>query len=101
VRQRASSRVKKDFPLVCRGYDRVAVDRHLESLWRRLESRDATTVASMAAEHVLTILTAAEVSAADLRSTARARARATTKLAALEAEELRAAARSQAMRHLL
>jgi DivIVA domain-containing protein len=63
--------VRQDFPIVRRGYDRDAVDRHLERLADQIETLSAEAggpqFASAAGTQVQSILEAAEATAADIR----------------------------------
>jgi hypothetical protein len=90
--------VEKDFPLVRRGYEPEAVDRHLRALADRLESQrsEPKTLASTASERVQSIIAAAEASAAEIRDEAEKQARAAAEVAEQHAEQVRNAATRQA-----
>jgi DivIVA domain-containing protein len=60
---------RTDFPMSRRGYDRIAVDRHLEEIAREVESLQVPRPASVgatASAQVQSILDAAEASAAEI-----------------------------------
>jgi DivIVA domain-containing protein len=97
---------KKDFPIGRRGYDPDAVDAHLESLTREVESlkrsnkRRTETLASAASEQVRAIVEAAESSAAEIERQAEEEAREIREDASTEADRLRQQAGEQAREYV-
>ncbi|MGI8579594.1 MAG: DivIVA domain-containing protein [Solirubrobacteraceae bacterium] len=97
---------KKDFPIGRRGYDPDAVDAHLESLTREVESlkrsnkRRTETLASAASEQVRAIVEAAESSAAEIERQAEEEAREIREDASTEADRLRSQAGEQAREYV-
>ena len=57
---------RTDFPLSRRGYDRIAVDRHLDDLAREIELLQRPTIGASASAQVQSILDAAEAGAAEI-----------------------------------
>lgn len=57
---------RNDFPMSRRGYDRIAVDRHLDEIAHELEVLQRPSVGATASAHVQSILDAAERSAAEI-----------------------------------
>jgi DivIVA domain-containing protein len=57
---------RTDFPLSRRGYDRIAVDRHLDELARELELLQRPSIGASASAQVQSILDAAEAGAAEI-----------------------------------
>jgi DivIVA domain-containing protein len=58
---------RTDFPLSRRGYDRIAVDRHLDEIAREIEGlRRPTSIGAATSEQVQSILDAAEAGAAEI-----------------------------------
>jgi DivIVA domain-containing protein len=55
-----------DFPMSRRGYDRIAVDRHLDEIAQQIEALERPSVGATASARVQTILDAAEASAAEI-----------------------------------
>ena len=90
--------IEKDFPLVRRGYDPAAVDRHLRALADRFEkaSSEPKTLAATASERVESIIAAAEASAAEIRTEAEKEAKATAEIAERTAEQTRTTATRKA-----
>jgi DivIVA domain-containing protein len=61
---------RTDFPMSRRGYDRIAVDRHLEDIAQQLELFQRPSVGATASAQVQSILDAAEASAAAIEQRA-------------------------------
>jgi DivIVA domain-containing protein len=57
---------RTDFPLSRRGYDRIAVDRHLDELAREIELLQRPSIGASASAQVQSILDAAEAGAAEI-----------------------------------
>jgi len=57
---------RTDFPMSRRGYDRIAVDRHLDEIARQIDGLQRPSVGSTASAQVQSILDAAEASAAEI-----------------------------------
>jgi DivIVA domain-containing protein len=57
---------RTDFPLSRRGYDRIAVDRHLDELAREVELLQRPSIGAATSAQVQSILDAAEAGAADI-----------------------------------
>src|SRR5690349_3362307 len=59
--------MRTDFPMSRRGYDRIAVDRHLDEIAQQVEGLDRpASVGATTSAHVQSILDAAEASAAEI-----------------------------------
>jgi len=58
--------IRNDFPMSRRGYDRVAVDRHLEEIAQQVEMLARPSVGAATSHQVQAILDAAEASAAEI-----------------------------------
>jgi DivIVA domain-containing protein len=58
--------MRSDFPMSRRGYDRIAVDRHLDEIAQEIEALERPSVGATASARVQTILDAAEASAAEI-----------------------------------
>jgi DivIVA domain-containing protein len=58
--------MRTDFPMSRRGYDRIAVDRHLDEIAREMESLQRPSVGAQTSMQVQSILDAAEASAAEI-----------------------------------
>jgi DivIVA domain-containing protein len=58
--------MRTDFPMSRRGYDRIAVDRHLDEVAQQIEALERPSVGATASAQVQTILDAAEASAAEI-----------------------------------
>jgi DivIVA domain-containing protein len=62
--------MRTDFPMSRRGYDRIAVDRHLDEIARGIEALQRPSVGAAASVQVQSILDAAEASAAAIEQRA-------------------------------
>jgi DivIVA domain-containing protein len=84
---------RSDFPTARRGYDRAAVDTHLQNVAEQLDelsrrnAKPADTLATGASEQVRQILAAAEASAAEIKAEAEREAKALRDTAAAEGRE--------------
>ena len=59
--------IRTDFPMSRRGYDRIAVDRHLDEIAQQLDGIERpVSVGATTSAHVQSILDAAEASAAEI-----------------------------------
>jgi DivIVA domain-containing protein len=59
--------IRTDFPMSRRGYDRIAVDRHLDEIAQQLDAIERpASVGATTSAHVQSILDAAEASAAEI-----------------------------------
>ena len=58
--------MRTDFPMSRRGYDRIAVDRHLDEIAQQVEALERPSVGATASAQVQSILDAAEASAAEI-----------------------------------